>query len=87
MREEPNINIWRVLRLHAKRSCLQQEFAMFLASWQEEGMRLSDVLNAIAQYARSESNKVSGEKQSWDAIALYLELASIEAEMPEHELP
>lgn len=78
--EEPNINIWRVLRLHAKRTCLQEEFAAFLASWQEEGMRLSDVLKAIAQYARSESNKIAAEKPSWDAIALYLELASIEAE-------
>lgn len=84
--EEPNISIWRVLRLHAKRMCLQQEFIQFLAAWQEEGMRLSDVLKAIANYARSESNKIAAEKPSWEAIAILLEAAAIEAENPGSEL-
>lgn len=85
--QEPNINIWRVLRLHAKRSCLQQEFAAFLASWQEEGMRLSDVLEAIAYHVRSESVKIPAETSSWESVAILLEAAAIEAETPGNELP
>lgn len=80
-------NIWRVLRLHAKRSCLQQEFAAFLASWQEEGMRLSDVLKAIANHARSESAKIEAERSQWESVAILLEAAALEAENPRNELP
>ena len=85
--EEQNINLWRALRLHAKRCGMQREFAQFLASWQEEGLRLSDVLKAIANYARSESAKRTQEISSWETIALLLEAAAIEAETPGRELP
>lgn len=83
--EEPNI--WRVLRLHDKRKSLQRDFAQFLSSWQEEGMRLSDVLNAIANHARSESAKIPAECSRWEAIATLVEAAAIEAETPGRELP
>lgn len=82
-----DINIWRVLRPHAKRSCLQQEFAHFLGSWQEEGLRLSDVLKAIASYARSESIKLEPEREQWIKVAILLEAAATEAEIPGNQLP
>lgn len=85
--EEQNISIWRVLRLHTKRLCLQREFAQFLGSWQEEGMRLSDVLRAIALHARSESAKLPADRSSWEAVATLLEAAALEAETPGRELP
>lgn len=85
--EEPNISIWRALRLYAKRSCLQQEFVAFLSVWQEEGMRLSDVLKAIANHARSESAKIEAERSQWESVAILLEAAAIEAENPGKELP
>lgn len=50
-------------------------------------MRLSDVLKAIAHYARTESNKIEAERSSWESVAILLEAAAIEAEKPTMELP